>query len=75
MVLEQIIPTLRELNRADKWRLIQVLVTDLAEEESSLSLQPGDYPVWTPLESYGAAEGLMMALEEARRERAKGRAI
>ncbi|MBL8191469.1 MAG: hypothetical protein JNK38_25860 [Acidobacteria bacterium] len=75
MVIEQIIPTLRELNRADKWRLIQVLVTDLAEEESGLSLQPGEYPVWTPLESYGAAERLMMALEEARQERAKGRAI
>ena len=75
MVVEQIIPTVRELNRADKWRLMQILVTDLAEEETSLTLPPGDYPVWTPLESYGAAEGLLAALEDARRENANGRAI
>lgn len=75
MVVSEIIPTLHQLSRADKWRLMQILVTDLAEEETSLTLPPGDYPVWTPLESYGAAEALMAALEEARGENAKGRAI
>ncbi|MDX2041322.1 MAG: hypothetical protein SF097_08735 [Acidobacteriota bacterium] len=75
MIVEQLIPTLKGLNRADKWRLMQVLVSDLAGEEEKLHLLPGDYPVWTPLESYDAAEEMMAFLEETRRENAISRAI
>lgn len=75
MVVEELIPTLRELNRADKWRLMQVLVSDLAQEEENLLLPPGDYPVWTPLESYDAAGEMMAFLEEVRLKNATGRAI
>lgn len=41
--------TLRNLPRADKLKVIQFLVADLAQEEKP-NLQPGvTYPVWFPL--------------------------
>jgi hypothetical protein len=53
------------LPRAEKLRLLQLLVKDLAEEESLASLESGrGYPIWTPLNAYRAAEQLQQAIDD-----------
>ena len=64
MSLTELFPNVKLLPRADKLRLIQLLVVDLAQEESIPLLTAGtEYPVWTPLNAFGAAETLMRTLE------------
>ncbi len=58
----ELFSTLRNLPRADKLKVMQFLVTELAQEEPSL--QPGaTYPIWSPLNSHGAAQKLSQLLE------------
>ena len=65
MSLTELVPEVKQLPRIDKLRLMQVLVVELAKEEGvSLLLQEGEYPIWTPLNAYDAAETLMKMLEE-----------
>lgn len=60
----QLLPRLRQLPRAEKLHVIQVLVSELAQEETLL-LQPGvSYPVWSPYDAFEAAEVMLKALEE-----------
>ncbi len=64
MSLTELFPNVRLLPRADKLRLMQFLVTELAEEEGvSLITVGAEYPIWTPLNAFGAAETLMNMLE------------
>lgn len=59
MTLEELLPALHELNRVDKWKAMQFLVTELSKEESGM-LTPGmNYPVWTPVEAFEAAQTLL----------------
>ena len=63
MTVTKLFPTLRNLARADKLKVIQFLVTELAQEEEP-SLQSGaTYPVWSPLNSHEAAQKLAQLLE------------
>lgn len=65
MSLNELFPNVKLLPRADKLRLIQLLVVELAQEESIPLLTAGaEYPVWTPLNAFGAAETLMQMLEK-----------
>lgn len=69
-VLPEILPTLHALSRADKLRVIQHLIGDLAQEEGLPFLESGgSYPIWTPLDSYDAASSLMTMLEAERAAR------
>ena len=64
MSLTELFPTVKQLPRADKLRLIQFLVVDLAHEEGiSLFTAGAEYPIWTPLNAFSAAETLMRLLE------------
>jgi hypothetical protein len=49
------------LPRAERIRLIQELVGQLAGEEG---IDGGEYPVWSPYESHDAADALLRKLEE-----------
>lgn len=60
MTMIELLPTLSELNRAEKLRVMHYLVTELEKDESILS--PGDYPIWSPYDSYEAADALLKAL-------------
>ena len=52
------------LHRADKLRLMQLLVAELAREEGiSLVEVGGSYPVWTPLHAFDAAAVLLRELQ------------
>ncbi len=55
---------LEKLNRVEKLQVVQMLVTQLAREEELLTA--GEYEVWSPYESAGAAAILMQMLEEDR---------
>jgi hypothetical protein len=64
MELAELLPTLRELNRSDKLRLMQFLVFELAKEENMLLNVGESYPVWSPYNSFEAANTLLDALKE-----------
>jgi hypothetical protein len=67
MELTELLPTLQELNRFDKLRVMQFLVSELAKEEKALLRADESYPVWSPYNSFKAASTLLDALEEDRR--------
>jgi hypothetical protein len=63
MTITELFPTLRNLPRADKLKVMQFLVAELAQEEEP-DLQPGTtYAVWSPLNSHEAAHKLAQLLE------------
>jgi len=65
MSLSELIPSLQALPRAEKWRLIQLLVADLAREENVIPIEGGRlYPVWSPHDAFEAAGVLLKALDE-----------
>ncbi len=67
MSLTELFPDVVQLPRADKLRLMQLLVVELAREDGVALLSPGaEYPIWTPLDAFDAAETLMHMLENHR---------
>ncbi len=65
MSLVEMVPSVRDLPRADKLRLMQLLVVDLAEEEGvPLLTANGEYPIWSPLDAFEAAETLTKMLDK-----------
>ncbi len=65
----QLLPRLRKLPRADKLNVIQFLVSELVQEETSL-LQPGVvYPVWSPYDAFDAADVMLKILKETPEDR------
>ena len=64
MCLKELLPTLQTLPRADKLRIVQYLVSELAREEGiTLFEADKNYPIWTPYNSFEAADTLLNALE------------
>jgi hypothetical protein len=64
MSLNDLLATLQNLDRPDKWRVMQFLMSELAGEEGAL-LQPNTtYPVWSPYNSFEAAQTLLEALRK-----------
>ena len=65
MTLNEILPSLHALPRADKLRLIQLLAVDVAREDG---ITPADtvttYPVWSPHEAFDGAATLLRVLEQ-----------
>jgi hypothetical protein len=66
MISEHLIKELRQLNRVEKLRVIQMLVNQITEEETILT--GTEYEVWSPYDAPGAAAILMDMLEEDRRQ-------
>jgi hypothetical protein len=65
MISEHLIEELRQLNRVEKLRVIQMLVNQITQEEEILT--GTEYEVWSPYDAPGAAAILMDMLEEDRR--------
>lgn len=64
MSLTELIPDIKMLERADKLRLMQFLVVDLAQEEGiPLLSADAEYPIWTPLSAFDAADTLLQMLQ------------
>lgn len=63
MTVTELFSTLRDLPRADKLKVMQFLLAELAREEEP-SLQSGaTYFVWSPINSHQAAHTLAQFLE------------
>jgi hypothetical protein len=64
MVSAELLNTLQGLNRADKLYIVQVLVSELAQQETEL-IKPGQsYPVWSPYDAFEAANTMLEILQE-----------
>ena len=67
MSLTELFPEVKSLPRADKLRLMQFIVVELAQDDGvSLLTADAEYPIWTPLNAFDAAETLSQMLEEHR---------
>jgi len=64
MSLTELFPAIKMLPRADKLRLMQFLVINLAQEEGiPLLSADAEYPIWTPLNAFDAADTLLPVLK------------
>lgn len=64
MSLTELFPAIRTLTRADKLRLMQLLVIDLAREDGvPLLTADAEYPVSSPLNAFEAADTLLQMLK------------
>ena len=65
MTLNELLPTLHALPRAEKLRLIQLLAADVAREEG-IELADGEstYPVWSPHDAFDGAATLLRVVAE-----------
>ena len=64
MTVVELYPKVRMLPRADKLRLMQFLVIDLAQEDGiPLLAADAEYPVWTPINAFEAADTLFQMLQ------------
>ena len=69
MSLSELLPMLQTLPRADKMRLIQLLVVNLAREEGVPLVEVGmHYPIWSPYDAFDAADSLLKMLDEPQGE-------
>jgi hypothetical protein len=63
MSLIELLSTARTLSRADRIRLVQYLIGDLAREEGVAPVvAAAAYPVWTPLHAFDAAATMLESL-------------
>lgn len=63
MVSVDLLNNLRALDRSEKLHVLQVLVSELAQEEQK-SLRAGmSYPIWSPYDAHEAAETMLNFLK------------
>lgn len=66
MVSLELISTLRELSRSDKFYIMQLLISELAQQETDLIKPNQSYPVWSPYDAVEAADTMLKALQAAK---------
>ena len=66
MISSDLISTLRELSRSDKFYIMQLLISELAQQETSLIQPDQAYPVWSPYDAVEAADTMLKALNAAK---------
>lgn len=64
MTAAELLPTLKALNHTEKIRAIQFLANEVAREEEVFFEEGKTYEVWSPFESFEAAEQLRKLIEE-----------
>jgi hypothetical protein len=63
MSLIELLTGAKTLSRADRIRLVQHLIAELAREEGVTPFEAGTaYPIWTPLQAFEAAATMLEAL-------------
>ena len=67
MQLVEVMDILKELPRADKFRAVQYLTMELAQEEAGALWPQAEYPVWSPHDAQDAAATLTQFLHEQTR--------
>ncbi len=66
MISNQLIDQLQGLNRAEKLRIVQFLVNELARTETQAEIADAEYEVWSPQDDGNVASTLMQLLEQDR---------
>lgn len=64
MTVIELLPRLKALNHKDKIRAIQFLANEVAKEEDVLFNDGATYEIWSPFDSFEAAEQLNSLLEK-----------
>lgn len=64
MTYTEVLPTLKALNHKDKIRAIQFLANEVAREEEVYFEEGKTYEIYSPYESFEAAEQLRQLLKE-----------
>lgn len=64
MTLTEVLPNIRQLSRTEKLRIVHILIDEIAAEETSLLESGRTYEVWSPYDSFDAADKLLKMLEE-----------
>jgi hypothetical protein len=67
MTTADLFPTLRGLPRAEKLKVMQFLIAELAKEEEPTLQAGATYSLWSPLNSHEAAHKLSQLLESDQR--------
>ena len=62
MTTADLFPTLRGLPRAEKLKVMQFLIAELAQEEEPTLQSGATYSLWSPLNSHEAAHKLSQLL-------------
>lgn len=62
MISTELVEQLYRLDRVDKLQVIQLLATELANEENNLIKPGASYPVWSPYDAVEAANIMLEAL-------------
>lgn len=63
MVSPELLNALQGLNRADKLYIAQILISDLAQQETALIQTEQSYPVWSPYDAFAAANTMLEVLQ------------
>lgn len=63
MASPELLSTLQSLNRVDKLYIIQVLASELAQQETDLIKHKQSYPVSSPHDAFEAATIMLEALQ------------
>lgn len=63
--LSQLVLMLRQLNRPEKLYIIQLLASELAQEEKEWFSPGQEFPVWSPFDAFDAAQTMLTALANA----------
>ncbi len=66
MVSSELISTLKGLSRSDKFYIMQLLISELAQQETDLIKPDQAYPIWSPYDAYEAADTMLEVLQTAK---------
>ncbi len=66
MVSSDLISILRGLSRSDKFYVMQLLISELAQQETELIKPEQAYPVWSPYGTDASADTMLKVLRAAK---------
>jgi hypothetical protein len=66
MVSTELLNSLHTLSRADKLYIMQVLISELAQEETNLIKPDQSYPFWSLYDAFDAANTMLEVLQAAK---------
>ncbi len=67
MSLAEVLPSLKALNRSEKLRVVKILIDEITSEDEASFFESGaEYEIWSPYDSYEAAEKSQRMLEESK---------
>ncbi|MFB2971137.1 hypothetical protein ACE1CD_19375 [Aerosakkonema sp. BLCC-F183] len=68
MVSPELLTTIQGLTRADKLYIMQVSISELAQQETDLIKPEQSYPVCSPYDAFEAANTMLKVLQDSKNE-------